>query len=71
MTELFARHTSVISFPEDNLAKHQWIFIKLGMCVDIVQIWNGIDNEQISSDFDTELSARYTHVFLFLDENLS
>ena len=32
------------SFPDDNLSKHQWIFTKLGMCIDIVKIWFGIVN---------------------------
>ena len=32
------------SFPDDNLSKHQWIFTKLGMCIDIVDIWFGISN---------------------------
>ena len=41
-------HLSVCySFPDDNLSKHQWIFTKLGMCIDIVDIWFGIANEQI------------------------
>ena len=26
------------SFPDDNLSKHQWIFTKLGTCIDIVEI---------------------------------
>ena len=39
------------SFPDENLSKHQWIFTKLGMCIDIVEIWFGIANGQISSDF--------------------
>ena len=26
------------SFPDDNLSKHQWIFTKLGMYIDIVEI---------------------------------
>ena len=43
------------SFPDDNLSKHQWIFIKLGMCIDIVEIWLGIANGQISSNFDSYL----------------
>ena len=38
------------SFPNDNLSK-QWIFTKLGMCIDIVEIWFGIANGQISSNF--------------------
>ena len=39
-------------FPDDNLSKHQWIFTKLGMCIDIVETWFGIANGQISSIFD-------------------
>ena len=43
------RRTSVrpsvhFSFPDDNLSKHKWIFTKLGMCIDIVEIWFGIAN---------------------------
>ena len=46
------RRTSVrFSFPDDNLSKHQWILTKLGMCIDIVDIWFGIANGQISSNF--------------------
>ena len=36
------------SFPDDNLSKNQWIFTKLDMCIDIVEIWFGIANGQIS-----------------------
>ena len=49
LTELSARNTPIFSFPDDNLSKHQWIFTKLGMCIDIVEIWFGIANAQISS----------------------
>ena len=32
-------HLSVcFSFPDDNLSKHQWIFTKLGMCIDIADL---------------------------------
>ena len=48
------------SFPDDNLSQYQWIFTKLGMCIDIVEIWFGIANWQISSI--SELSARHTIV---------
>ena len=49
---LSVRPSSVrFSFPEENLSKHQWIFTKLGMCIDIVEIWFGIANGQISSNF--------------------
>ena len=54
------------SFPDDNLSKHQWIFTKLGMCIDIVEIWFGI-----FCQFLTELSARDTPIFSFPDYNLS
>ena len=33
-------------------SKCQWIFTKLGMCIDIVEIWFGIASKQISSVFD-------------------
>ena len=51
----------IFSFPDDNLSKHQWIFTKLGMCIDIVEIWFGIANGQILM----EVSARDTPIFSF------
>ena len=52
-----------ISFPDDNLSKHQWIFTKFGICIDIVEIWFGIAiNGQISSNL-TELFAQDTPIF--------
>ena len=74
------------SFPDDNLCKHQWIFTKLGMCIDYVDIWFGIANglyaltlrrsvlELLMGKFHqmfTELSARDMPIFSFLDDNLS
>ena len=44
LTELSARDTPIFSFPDDNLSKHQLIFTKLGMCIDIVLICFGIAN---------------------------
>ena len=52
------------SFPDDNLSKHQWIFTKLGMCIDIVEIWFGIANGQISSVFDRVICPRHAHIFV-------
>ena len=43
---------SVFSFQVDNLSKCQWIFTKVGMCIDIVDIWFVIANEQIFSIFE-------------------
>ena len=53
---------SVFSFPDNNLSKYQWIFTKAGMSINIVEIWFGIANWQISSVFFTELSAHLTIV---------
>ena len=47
LAELFAHNTSAFSFPDDNLSDCQWILTKLGMCIDIVQIWFGIANGHI------------------------
>ena len=46
-------HVSVHPFfvSDEYLSKHQWIFTKLGMCIDFVDIWFGIANGQISSNF--------------------
>ena len=45
-------HLSVhISFTDDNLSKRQWIFTKLCMCIDIVEVWFGIANRQMLSNF--------------------
>ena len=52
LTALSAHKTSVFSFPDDNLSKYQWIFTKLGMCIDIVEICCGVADGQISSIFD-------------------
>ena len=64
LTELSARDTPIFSFPDDNLSKHQWIFTKLGMCFDIVEIWFGIANGQISSIFVRVICPRHAHIFV-------
>ena len=53
----FVRPSVRFSFPDDNLSKHQWIFTKLGMCIDIVEIWFGIANGQMSSVLRSYLPA--------------
>ena len=57
LTELSARDTSIFSFPDDNLSEYQWIFTKLGICIDIVEIWFEMINGQISSILDSYLPA--------------
>ena len=66
LTEVSARSTSIFSFREDNLSECQWIFTKLGMCIDIVEIWSWIANGQFCQ-FLIELSAHNTSVFSFQD----
>ena len=44
-------HPSIFRFRMIT-CKHQWIFTKVGMCIDTVEIWFGIANGQISSNFD-------------------
>ena len=72
LTELSAQDTPIFLFPDDKLSKHQWIFTKLGMCIDMQEICFGISNGQISSNFDgVTVSAGDMPIFLFLDDNLS
>ena len=58
------RRSVCFSFPDDSLSKHQWIFTKLGMCIDIVEIWFGIANGQISSIFDGVICLRHANIFV-------
>ena len=55
-TELSARDTFVFLFQDNNLSKSQWIFTKLEMCIDIVEIWFGIAFGYITSIFDIVIS---------------
>ena len=64
-TELSARYTPIFLFPDDNFSKHQWICTKVGMCIDIVEIWFGIANGQILSNFDRVICLRHAHIFVF------
>ena len=51
-------------FPDDNLSKHQRIFTKLGMRIDIVEISFGIANGQILSNFYGVICPRQAHIFI-------
>ena len=55
---------SVFLFPDDNLSKYQWIFAKLGVCIDIVEIWFGIANGQFSSIFDGATCPGHARIFV-------
>ena len=54
-----------ILFLDDSMSKHQWIFTKLGMCIDIVEIWFGIAYGQISSNFDRVTGICQRHPYIF------
>ena len=42
-----------------NLSKSQGILIKLGMCIDMKEIWFRIANVQVSSMFDSVICLRH------------
>ena len=64
LTVLSARDMPIFSFPDYNLSKYQGIFTKLGTCIDIVEVWFGIANGQISSIFDRVICPRHAHIFV-------
>ena len=64
-----ARDTSVFSFPGDNFCKCRWIFTKLGMCIDIVEVWFGVVTGLISSIFDRVICPWHVRIFFFSDDN--
>ena len=70
LTELSANDTSVFSFPDDNFSKYQWIFTKLGMCIDVVETWYGIADGQIPLIFVSVICTRHVRIS-FLDDNFS
>ena len=50
--QLSACNTSVFYFQDNNLSKSQWIFTKLDIRINIVEICLGLAHGQISSVFD-------------------
>ena len=72
LTELSASDTSVFSFQDNNLSKSQHIFIKVAMCIDVVEIWFVIAIGYISLFFGRIISPSHNngrvisfHVFIF------
>ena len=63
-TELSARDMPIFSFLDYNLSKYQGIFTKLAICIDIKEIWFGIANGQISSNFHGVICPRHAHIFI-------
>ena len=64
ITELSAWDTPIFLFPDDNLSKLQGILIKLAIYIDIKEIWFGIANGQISSEFYGVICPRHAHIFI-------
>ena len=64
LTELPARDTSVFSYLDDNFSKYQWIFTKLGVCIDIVEIWFEIADWQTLSIFDRVVCPQHYCIFI-------
>ena len=60
-----ARDMLIFLFPDDNLSIHQWFFTKLGMCIDVVEIWFGIANWLISANFDGFICPRHAHILVY------
>ena len=58
LTELLAKETSIFSFQDNNLNKSQWIFTKLDMCINIVEIRFRIANVQILLIFNRDICPR-------------
>ena len=68
--QLSAQDMSVFSFLDNNFSKCQWIFTKLCVCIDIMDIAMRLLMAEFCL-FLTELSARNTFLFYFQDNNLS
>ena len=71
LSALSAHNTSIFSFLDDNFSKYQCSFMKLGMSIDIVEIWFGIADGQISA-CDTSVvsfqdnNCRKQHIHIFV-----
>ena len=72
-TELSAGDMSIFSFLDDNFSKYQWILTKLGMCINIMEIWFGMADGQMSSIFDSYLPTTHPcfHFRMITSVNIS
>ena len=68
---LTVHNMSIFLFLDNNLYEYLWIFNKLAMCIDIVEICFGIANWQSLSIFDRIICLQYNsggvlsfHVFM-------
>ena len=70
LMDLSARDMPIFWLQDDNLSKCQGILNKLDTHIDIKEVWFGIANGQISSNFDGVFCPRHA-IFWFPDNNLS
>ena len=63
--ELSAGDTPIFLIPDNNLNKCQGILTKLGMCIDIKEIWFAIANGLILSFFLHDIGGYYCFTLLF------
>ena len=61
LTEFSATDMSMFSVLDNNFSIYQWIFTKLNVCIDIVDICFGIANGRMSSIFDSYTTAELNH----------
>ena len=64
-TDLSARDTPIFSFLDDNLSKCEGNLTKLPIYIDIKEIWFGIANGQILSNFYRVICLRLAHIFVY------
>ena len=63
LTDLIARDTSIFTFVDDKFSKYEWIFTKLGMCIDITELSFEINNGKFYQ-FLTIICPRHVRVFI-------
>ena len=63
LTELSDRDMSIFSFPDNNLSKYHWIFTKLSLCIDIVEILL-IQMAKFYQFFDRVICPRHVRLFV-------
>ena len=64
-TDLSARDPPIFSFLDDNLSKREGNLTKLPIYIDIKEIWFGIANGQILSNFYRVICLRLAHIFVY------
>ena len=66
LTDLSPRDTSLFLFQASNLHKFQWIFTKLDMCIDILEIWFRISKRQTLSIFYRVICLQHANCDYYL-----